>query len=60
MGFYITATILPEILEELGAEGAKVFTCPAGLTPDLQLGFCVDEGAVGEVGGGGNAYGPFT
>ena len=57
VGFYITATIIPEILEELGESPLNQFTCPSGAVPDARLGFCVDPG--GDM-GAGNAYGPFT
>jgi hypothetical protein len=40
-GFFITVSIIPELLRELNALSSKDLFCPKGLTADAMLGACV-------------------
>ena len=42
-GFFITVSIMPELLEEFGSLERNHLFCPAGLKPDPMLGACVDD-----------------
>ena len=45
-GFFLTVSILPELLLELGVSASDELFCPIGLLPDPMLGACVDEASV--------------
>ena len=40
-GFFLTVSIVPELLQELGVDSPREFFCPEGMTPDPMLGACV-------------------
>ena len=40
-GFFITVSILPEILHELGVSPVRELFCPEGMTADAYLGVCM-------------------
>ena len=41
-GFFLTISIMPELLKEMGALDEEAYFCPEGLRADLLLGACVD------------------
>lgn len=42
-GFFITVSIIPELLEEFESLELDHLFCPAGLKPDPMLGACIDD-----------------